>query len=215
MDPKNPCLISSSQDYNTTFLQVDPSGTLPYPAIVSREDVASLAVSSALFGASVLTNTTEAHKVAPFHMTLALRWVGECAEHHPSQGVKTDGAKDAEKCLEQILKGSRKSIKRSRRRQFKTMQAYHPTLVRFMKMRRRSLKPYAIFAAVPVYLMLTLITMTLLQQLPFHQIPGYYRALSFIVRLQQGILAAIMTKLTNALNWFITKMSQQKSYFSF
>ena len=211
---KNICLIFSSQDDNTTHLQVDPSGSLPYPAMVSREDVASLVVSSALFTASVLTNTTDAHKVAPFHMTLALRWVGECAEHHPSQGVKTDGANDAEKCLEQILKGNRKSVKRSRRRQLKTMQAYHPTLVRFIKMRRRNLKPYAICAAIPVYVMLMLISMTFMQKLPFHRIPGFYRALGFVVQLQQCLRVAVMTKLPKVLKWF-TVMSRQKSYFSF
>jgi len=207
-------LTDEERDVNTTSLQVDPSGKLPYPAMVSREDVASLAVTSALFSASTMTNSKEAHKVSPFHMTLAVRWVGECAEHQPSQGEKNDGAKDAEKCMEKILKGNRKSTKRSRRRRLKTMQAYHPALVRFMEKRRRNLKPYAIFVAFPVYLMLCLAFTTILQHLPLHRITGYERASEMVKKLHHALLTTILSTMPQIQQWF-NSLSRQKSYISF
>lgn len=195
-------------------MQVDPSGKLPYPAMVSREDVASLAVSSALFQAPAATNTTTDKKAPPFHMTLAMRWVGECTEHQPNQGDKNLGLKDAESCMEKILKGNRKNVKRNRRRQLKTMQAYHPTLIRFMEKRKRSLKPYAIFAAIPVYFVLGLGLSTLMQYLPLHRIPGYDRAVLFIVQLQRAIITAMMSKLPQIRQW-VQSMGRRKSYISF
>jgi hypothetical protein len=84
-------LSDDERNANTTALQVDPSGRLPSPSRVGREDVASLAVSSALFR---LPNATQAA-----HFTLAVRWVGEDLHPYPAQGTMKDGFASAHTCL--------------------------------------------------------------------------------------------------------------------
>ena len=115
---------------------------MPSPSVVSREDVASLAVASALFrspreqeAAATIptTNTTTAvseqqddvlvgeetqqRQFAPFHCTLGVRWVGTDMHPYPAQGRKKDGYPTAQISLEKALKAIKKKEKKERREQ--------------------------------------------------------------------------------------------------
>ena len=154
------------QDTDTTYLQVCESGNLPYPAVVSREDVASLAVVSALFRTENVTNTNASDETTdqrPFHMTLAVRWCGELDPPHAgSQGKKVDGCIDAYAGLQKVLFGN-DNLRRKRKRN-----TVNPSVLRrfAQTLTRRRLKPYAIFVAVPVYIMLGLLMTSLLPYAP-------------------------------------------------
>ncbi|GAX13417.1 hypothetical protein FisN_34Lh016 [Fistulifera solaris] len=102
-------LSDDERNVNTTGLQVDPSGRLPSPSRVGREDVASLAVSSALFR---LPNATHAA-----HYTLAVRWVGEDLHPYPAQGTMKDGFASAHACLRHVFQ--KKIVSTARRRNIK------------------------------------------------------------------------------------------------
>jgi len=112
---------------NTTHLQVDPAGEVPQPAVVSREDVASLAVASALFRSpreqealnawsaddgNDSGSQTQQH--APFHCTLGVRWVGDDMHPYPAQGRKRDGFPTAQICLQKALNVIKKNDKKDR-----------------------------------------------------------------------------------------------------
>ncbi|GAX28806.1 hypothetical protein FisN_34Hh016 [Fistulifera solaris] len=102
-------LSDDERNVNTTALQVDPSGKLPSPSRVGREDVASLAVSSALFR---IPNATQAS-----HYTLAVRWVGEDLHPYPAQGTMKDGFANAHACLRHAFQ--KKIASTARRRNIK------------------------------------------------------------------------------------------------
>ena len=157
-----PCL---RQDPDITYLQVDESGNLPYPALVSREDVASLAVAAALFQTGNLTSSSPSEvgsDLPPFHMNLAVRWCGEIDPPHASfQGRKEDGCIDANAAFHRVLLGH-DELQRKRKRP-----PNQNLLRRFAyQMTRRRLKTYAIFVAIPVYMMLGLMLSSIITRLP-------------------------------------------------
>ena len=153
------------QDTDITYLQVDESGTLPYPAVVSREDVAALAVATAMLETGNVTAHTSSDNESdqpPFHMNLAVRWCGEIDPPHAGvQGKREDGCIDADAALQKVLFGN---DKRRRKRKRKV----NPSLMRrfAQQLTRRHLKPYAIFVALPVYMMLGLVLTSVLTQTP-------------------------------------------------
>lgn len=122
-------------------MQVDPTGEVETPAVVSREDVAALAVASALFksprereaaNAWVLANAndnnndsssasdatagsqTQQQQHQPFHCCLAVRWVGNDMHPYPAQGSKRDGFPTAQVALQRALKVIKRNEKTER-----------------------------------------------------------------------------------------------------
>lgn len=137
-------LVDDERDSTTTHLQVDPSGEVGTPAVVSREDVASLAVASALFKsprereavndftiAAARGDSSSSSEAAggggsqtqqhqPFHCRLAVRWVGKDMLPFPPQGSKSDGSPNARVALQRALKTIKQNEKKQR--QLKTRQ---------------------------------------------------------------------------------------------
>ena len=159
--------FSYHQDTDITYLQVDESGKLPYPAVVGREDVAALAVAAAMLQTGNVTTHTgsssdEPTDHPPFHMNLAVRWCGEIDPPHAGvQGKREDGCIDADTALQKVLFDS--DMRRTKRNR-----KVNPSLLRrfAQQLTRRHLKPYAIFVAIPVYMMLGLMLTSVLTQTP-------------------------------------------------
>jgi hypothetical protein len=140
-------------------------------------------------------------------MKLAVRWAGACEPYQPSQGRKQDGCIDGAECIDKILRGNRKRVKRKRRRQLLTQAANPSSLVMFAKrLRRRPLKPYAIFVAIPVYLMLWLILKRLM---PY--VPGVERVAPVMVQARTKVLSLVMPKLIVFQQWLSSRMRQEAS----
>lgn len=194
------------QDVDKTALQISPSGEVPSPSIVGRDDVAALAVASAMFKspneviaeqqASLETldpnninnddSTSQIQPHAPFHCTLAVRWVGQDMLPYPAQGQKRDGHPTARAGLENALNVNKKEQKKERRLELRrqrqalfggggasssALSKYPETVLRlaanFQQRRVRALKPYGLSVAIPVYLTLTIITRALCRQLVY------------------------------------------------
>jgi hypothetical protein len=192
------------QDVTTTTLQVCSSGTVPCPARVGRDDVASLAVAAAMFSTPKKddedTTTTE-----PFHYTLACRWVGQELDPFPSQGRKADGLPDAQSALQRALKTIYKADKRSnqrkealqRKQQIETMSSSSSSSIKSdvilkmaTKLQRERKRPqlHGVCVAIPVYFFLVLMTKTLVYPL-LHVVPGGKAwILPALYRLKQSIL---------------------------
>ena len=200
-------LVDEQRNATTTSLQVCSSGELPYPAIVSREDVAGLAVAAALTGRDGGTHgnlkddrhyeTDVAGKAVKkrkrrrkdanepasggrrkaVHYTWAVRWAGA----HLEQGKKGDGLPDGQSCADHLFRLERKRAARRKRSEddfLRESDALDRLLARVSKpLRKRRLKPYGVCVAVPVYLVLTGIFLSALRN-----VPGKDVAVGFIVR---------------------------------
>lgn len=146
---------------------------VPFPARVSREDVASLAVAAAMF--QTPTYETDDHgnhddgngipNPEPFHYTLACRWAGQQLDPFPPQGVKADGAPDAVTALRRSLRLIAKNEKRKQvLQQRKGASALYQRTKQHLSRRKRP-QPHGVFVAVPIYVMLGLFARTLLHPL--------------------------------------------------
>ena len=192
----------SSQDVNTTSLQVDPSGIVPGPTRVGREDVASLAIAAALFHAENATKSTEDGtntQRLPLHLKLGVRWVGESLDPYPAQGTMNDGLPDAHACMSRVLKDYRKRSKRQRRRELKrSLPTNVPdSIVRFVKsQQRRSLKPYGVCVALPVYVFLGLLAKSLVVYMP-----GYDKLTPVLARAKGAAAALLASQMPTIRNW--------------
>jgi hypothetical protein len=83
-------LINYQRNTQTTWLQIHPSGVLPSPSIIGRDDVATIAI------AALQSDDNRTH-------TLAVRWVGEHMYPQP-QGKREEGFPTAKECFD-ALKG--------------------------------------------------------------------------------------------------------------
>jgi hypothetical protein len=197
------------QDTDITYLQVCESGVLPYPAVVNREDVAALAVASAMFQLGNVTTPSTSEKEEPeeqqpFHMTLGVRWCGEIDPPHAGiQGNKHDGTIDAQAGLQKVLLGSDTTLRRKRRR------TVNPNVLRkfAQKLTRRRLKPYALFVAIPVYIMLALMMSSLL---PY--VPGFTERMIPVLR--DGVLLNIRETIKGASTAAIEKIPDVRRWIS-
>lgn len=185
-------LVDDERNLTTTALQVNVDGSVPHPSRVGREDVAALAVAAALFDLSQpkgkgMERHHQRHRQlandplsAPFHYTLAVRWVGQDMAPYPSQGNMEDGLPNANMCMQSALRKLRK------RQQNKNDDASNPLQQHSNSSRvvsvhntdrtasavslktiqpRLSIKPYGLCVAIPVYLILTLVGRTFISQL--------------------------------------------------
>lgn len=127
--------------------------------------MAALAVAAAMLETGNVTTHSSSDKESdqpPFHMNLAVRWCGEIDPPHAGvQGKREDGCIDANAALQKVLYGN---DKRRRKRKRKV----NPSLLRrfAQQLTRRHLKPYAIFVAIPVYVMLGMMLTSVLTQIP-------------------------------------------------
>jgi len=164
-------LVDEERDVNTTSLQVNPSGWVPSPSRVGREDVAALAVSAALFNSQPDKKTEDGEKRTldePFHYTLAVRWAGADLSPYPPQGSMNHGLPDANLCMHSALRTLRREGKRKRRLKMRKAKAYQEPVLQFAQRiqasrHHKNLKPYGVCVAVPVYMFLTMLAKTLLQ----------------------------------------------------
>jgi hypothetical protein len=164
-------LVDDERDVNTTSVQVSSSGQVQSPALIGREDVATLAVAAATF---VTQNTTDSkyqttkggsRTSEPFHYTFGCRWVGQTLDSYPPQGHKLDGHPDAAVAFRRSLKTLYRSKREQERRDSENNQLSSSTdpIVRMAqqvekrRQKRRRPKPYGICVALPVYLSLTLL----------------------------------------------------------
>jgi len=219
---------------------VSHTGQVPYPAIISRDDVASLAVAAALFQTPSrdrddeddvgedITTTSMNNPQEAFHYTLGCRWVGQELDPFPAQGVKADGSPDASTALRRTLKIIEKKERRQRtlqRTKRKTIhggggylkdlstlssRASYAAYSRLRKNQRR--QPYGICVAVPVYLLLGLLTRSLLSPV-IQRIPGGSK---FLIQLNEWIwvgISVLMGQLGKILPFLMN--ARRKEYISF
>lgn len=207
-------LTDADRDTDITHLQVCESGKLPYPAVVGREDVASLAVAAALFQTENVTNTNTSDEEAnadppPFHMNLAVRWCGELDPPHAGmQGNKNDGTLDAYAGLQKVLFGN-DNLRRKRKRKV------NPSMLRrfAQKLTRRRLKPYAIFVAVPVYIMLALVMSSFLPGAPGSErlVPVFRdRVLPQIRQIVKDASSSVVEKVPDVRRWISWRSASAK-----
>jgi hypothetical protein len=88
-------LSDAPRNTSTTNVQVDPSGALPFPSRIGRDDVAALCVAAADADGSGVLPTDQSY-------VLACRWVGENMEPKP-QGAMGDGFSTVSECLERLV----------------------------------------------------------------------------------------------------------------
>ena len=147
-------IVDDERDAATTSIQVNPSGSVPYPARISRDDTAEVVVAAALWNNRnhlgrndksklTLLNSVNANDDSiddkSFHYTLACRWVGNEMDPYPAQGHISEGHPTAYQCLQSTLGRTNDE-----------------TIIR-PKGIQPKLKPYGIFAAVPVYVFISLL----------------------------------------------------------
>lgn len=137
------------QDPDITNVQVCESGKLPYPAIVGREDVAALAVAAALFDdtstKALNIKHNETNAITPFHITLGVRWCGALDPPFSyEQGRQSSGHATSHEGLLHILK------KKGNATASDNFLPYRKPNVRRWWQRRRQLKPYVVFTALPL-----------------------------------------------------------------
>jgi hypothetical protein len=168
-------LVNELRDEDTTSLQVNLKGTLPYPSRIGRDDVASIAVSAALFDFSnahsqtkkgIAKSRSKETPNPPIHHTIACRWVGDDMDPFPPQGVKGDGHLNAESCLK-IAFQSKHDIKYRTKfeRKHRAKDYTNSILLTASKLKSKPLKikPYGICVAIPVYVAFAMVLTAIFQ----------------------------------------------------
>ena len=161
-------LVDDERETGTTNLQVDPTGTVPLPSRIGRDDVAALAVESALFDSREMSQrksvrssvgefSHENKKLESFHYTLACRWVGSDMSPYPGQGDKKDGHSTASLALRSALR----SIQREERYQERLIPGRTRSTLS-LPIWRSNIKAHALFAAVPVYILSIMVVSSIL-----------------------------------------------------
>jgi len=161
-------LTDDERNANHTSLQLCIDGRVRYPSLVGREDVADLAVVSAL--TKTCLNETEStgdtattssgsnprndpsSAAAAHHYTWAIRWTGQHLS--PPQGLRPDGLPSAALSFSKAIKEQR-IVDRKRRGRKKTIKSYHggKELFRLKRWSRWRMKPFmqSLAISVPLY----------------------------------------------------------------
>lgn len=176
-------LVDEERDFTTTAFQVSHSGTVPFPTRVGRQDVAELAVASALFDSErqQLDDAGSGIDDEPFHYTLACRWVGDQMGPYPPQGEMRHGHADATLGLHSALKKLRKDEKRRGQRRAVKAQTSPETslrMARHVKSAPRKIKPYFVCTAIPVYFVLGMMLRSL-----FYYLSPYIPGANYVTRI--------------------------------
>lgn len=178
-------LVDEERDKGTVSLQVDPTGSLPCPARISRDDVAALVVAAAMFDSTVNATDKQSQKHSttqspkrnafsfsnecrPFHYTLACRWASDSLDPYPAQGKMSDGHADATTALQSVMRTIRnvnEKVLTKRRRRTSHLQPSVPPVEALAAVTSREttrkLKPYGVYVVFPVYFLIALLTRTL------------------------------------------------------
>mmetsp|Transcript_3679 Transcript_3679/g.7695 ORF Transcript_3679/g.7695 Transcript_3679/m.7695 type:complete len:661 (+) Transcript_3679:56-2038(+) len=162
-------LTDDERNSNHTSLQLCIDGRVQYPSLVGREDVADLAVVSALTktnlngtefvrdDADTASRSRNDQLPSAHHYTWAVRWTGQHLS--PPQGLRPDGLSSAALCFVKAIKDQINVDSKMRRRE-KSIQSYHggKELIRLKRWSRR-LKPLtqSLAISIPVYATLGLL----------------------------------------------------------
>ena len=173
-------LVDEERDVNVTSIQVSCNGKVQSPALIGREDVATLAVAAATFATQNSTESnnqkSDSRTTEPFHYTFGCRWVGQTLDSYPPQGNKLDGHPDAAVSFRRSLNVLYNSERERKRRKERSHTGSSTDMIVRMaqqvgRQKRRKTKPYGIFVAIPLYLTLVLLGKVFLAKLIPH-IPG-------------------------------------------
>ena len=151
-------IVDDERDATTTSIQVNPTGSVPYPARISRDDTAEVIVAAALWNnrnhevtkakSSSFVSVDDNVDDKSFHYTLACRWVGNEMDPYPAQGHASDGHPTAYQCLQSTLRRTKSN---------ETNSIYRTNGVQPLNNRLTlKMKPYGICAALPVYMFISL-----------------------------------------------------------
>ena len=164
-------LVDEERDANVTSIQVSSSGQVQSPALIGREDVATLVVAASMF---VTQNRTENNVESgprsdePFHYTFGCRWVGPTLDSYPPQGHRLDGHPDPavafQRSLKTLFRREREEQRRKKRKNERSRLSLSTDLVARMaeqvekqRQNKRRIKPYGICVALPIYLTLAML----------------------------------------------------------
>ncbi|KAL3762379.1 hypothetical protein ACHAW5_000641 [Stephanodiscus triporus] len=162
-------MTDEKRNYNNTSLQLCIDGMVPSPSLVGRDDVADLAVVTALTktsslrtlrpnagdSGSIISGDVEAPpSQSAHHWTWAMRWTGQHLS--PPQGLRPDGSSNAAACFVGAVK-EQTALDRKRKSREIYLESYYGgrELMRLTRWRHR-MKPYAqsLAVTIPVYLTL-------------------------------------------------------------
>ena len=130
------------------------------------------------------------------------------------KGSKSDGLPDAHQCMTRALKQHRKNEqKRKRRRKLKSETNIPNSIARYASSRQRSIKPYGIFVAVPVYFLLWVIVTNMCRYIPYY----HATVAPALSRIRSAAGVAIMGRVPSVRGWLrgILKKGGGKSFISF
>lgn len=210
-----------SKDVKTTGIQVSPSGMVPSPSRISREDVADLAVSAATFE-SIDSGTGSRE---PFHYTFGMRWVGEEMAPFPSQGRKNDGLPNANLALKRALSTIYKSEARSKsRKQLVANKSKRKKegrqsdlvlrLASQIQRRKSRVQPHGICVALPVYFLLALFVKAMLYPV-LQYLPGGQSLLVPAFRRMHQWTVAMITLLGQFAIRYLPPLARRTQYIPF
>ena len=217
-------LVDEERPENVT-LQIGDSTTIPSPSIVGHEDVASLAVATALLPAHHFARPNQKTKktvtsklrrdrdrrrgiLAPslsssFHCQLGLRWAGEkeAMQPFPAQGCAEDGMPSAKQGLRKILKEDRKKRRDGTLVMIKD-DGRRNTETRQPILLPRDLKPYGVVVAFSIYLVMGFLATSLLRSVSRTTFTRN-GVTKLIQMLPPGMVNRVSTYASHAWSWFI------------
>lgn len=163
-------IVAEERNVETTALQVDPSGVVPYPARVGREDTAEVVVAAALWSPKPQKQNDDKLHEGPFHFTWACRWVGRAMDPFPAQGELSDGHTTAHQCVQSAVQGVMSETGADAtgltRRTSLRRRVRSASLLSSRAVPLKQMKPYGICVAIPVYTFLFLLVSSLLSYCP-------------------------------------------------
>lgn len=182
-----------------TSLQLCIDGTVQYPAVVGRDDVADLAVVSALtktclngteFNGDTVVDGSPGNNpssiAAAHHYTWAVRWAGQHLS--PPQGLRPDGLPSAALCFVKAMKEQLGADARRRRRE-RMIRSYHggEELLRLRRWGWGRIRPFtqSLAVSIPLYATVGLVGWHLFGQ----------TLMEIFLRLRQLKLAQVFLKL--------------------
>jgi hypothetical protein len=206
--------VEEERDTTSTSIQVNPSGIVPYPAVIGRDDTAEIIIAAALWNNANHVRKDKLKSKASdyvevdndignkaFHYTLACRWVGNKIDPYPPQGQKSDGYPTAYQCLQA-------SIGRTRTKEDTTVRNHtqqHLThAIHRIRTTMKVHKPYGICTAVPVYLFLSMLTSSMIYScfgsgLTILKLPWLLHPLKSVLTSVSTVLVGFMSYL----RWFV------------
>jgi hypothetical protein len=220
-------LVDDERDVNTTSVQVSASGSVASPARIGREDVATLAVASAIFATQNITdkNGNPLTSNDPFHYTFACRWVGQDLDPYPAQGRKLEGHPDASVAFRRSLRDiQRKEQMEERRKVHQKIDepsSYREMITRMaQKLERRRhrnqrSKPHGICTAITIYMFLALTVKTILLPYLLYIPGGTEYILPALYRIHRWIAAAYSFLLERLVSILPKLVKRKKVYISF